>query len=255
MHRKYDHAITRAWKSVSWTNVTAHVGVGLFGVAVMACCLHGGRWTLSLSSGAADWANAIVTGIAAVLAVATTVLLWVYQQNARSRQLKLVGIRLFVDVYHRLLELSVFTDYDRWKEFYRSVNGSYPLGTPHETHVLHWDGAYRYMSALIAELPYTLDNFGVLRDNLGDFDSEKIEAVTRLFALVSGMPSQLEMMREEWVGTIITSEPAKLSEVWSRLLSHAIGACAFHLTTIDGVERSAERARCSAQLTSENSSD
>ncbi len=145
---------------------------------------------------------------------------------------------MFVDVYHRLIELAAFTDYRHWHTFFSKVYGTAPSGTPPEIRLLHRDAGSRYIRALLVEIELTIQNFSVLRDNLGDIEEEKLESVLKLFALLAGMPPQLNAMAKEWNRCDITVDPAELSNSAARLLRMGTGACAFHLEKLDGKQRS-----------------
>ena len=229
-------------RKVSLFAISFYLLFTALGATVMAALLYGARWQLFVGEGEAEWANAIVTGIAAVGAVATTILLWMYQQKVRSRQIQSIGITMFVNVYNRLVELSAFTDYKKWHAFYVEVYAKEPAASPEECWVLHKAGADRYLTALIAEVPHTVNNFAVLRDNLVDFNPDKMDAVSMLFALVGGIQTQLTSFQDYWRCLDDAAGPVALDENWKRLLSQAIGACAFHLKRIDGKSRSPDLA-------------
>lgn len=225
---------------VSWVNISTNVFMWMLGAISMLML----RAWISLTEGQAAWASVVVTLLTGVGAVLGAFWLWRWQQKDRTQQLKKVGLAMFIDVYNRLLELEVFTCYEKWLRFSEKVYGAAATaaGTDEEIRQRHQDAAKRYMRALSAESVLSIQNFSVLRDNLGDVDDEQRLVILRLYTFLGGIPAQLEKVCAEWEAVDVTNVPATLSENSKRLLNYSIGACAFLLKKIDEVERSRERA-------------
>jgi hypothetical protein len=223
---------------VSWANVSTNVFMWILGAVTMFEV----RVWFSLTGDQAAWASALATLVTGAGAVLGAFWLWRQQQMDRTRQLKKIGLAIFVDVYNRLLELEVFTCYEKWLVFHEKVHGSTAIGTETDARLRHKKAAQRYMHALSAESTLAIENFSVLRDNLGDVDDERRLVMLRLYTFLGGIPSQLKRFLEEWDVVDVVDAPAALSEDSKKLLGYAIGACAFLLNKLDGVERSKSKA-------------
>ncbi|MGN7920185.1 hypothetical protein [Lysobacter sp. 22409] len=222
---------------INWSFIAINTLMAIIGALVMGSI----RWTTTLSEGQAEWSNVIATVLTGTGAVLGGFFLWRHQQNEKSKQLRAVGIAIFIDVYHRLLELEVFTNYDRWLNFFRQVYNISPSEVPIDSYQKHKDAGIRFIESLIHESRFAVDNFAVLRDNLGDVEEEQLEAMLRLFTYLSGITLQLKKLHSAWKATDITSLPASLSPEAARILEYGIGACAYFLGKLDGIERSKER--------------
>lgn len=232
------------FEKLSWVSVTTNVAMALFGMYALwlvSIGMSAPRWT-------PEWTSALAAALALPVAAGTALFavlgafaLWRRQQRARSMQMRAVGIAMFDELYHRLLELEVFTNYERWREFYKNVHGQEPKASTARKR--HKAAGARYIASLTNETEMAIANFAVLRDNLGDLDPGQVEAVLRLNTFLCGMPIQLRKMATSWNKRSALTKPVALTADMQRLLGLGIGACGYFLHKLDGKIRSLERAR------------